>query len=104
MLKRLHMIGLFAAALALTGGVASAQDSAVADTLQIDQYSCRDLLELSGDERDFVLVFMHGFMSGKLGELTFDTMKLADATDEVVSACIDNPDGMLLAAFEAARG
>lgn len=98
------LAAMLAMGVALTGSTAIAQDAAVASTVQIDEYSCRDLLVLSGEERDFVLVFMHGFMSGKLGEMTFDTMRLAAATDSVVTTCIDNPDDTLLSAFEVARG
>lgn len=104
MIMKSCLAAMLTTGVALTGSTAIAQEAAVAATVQIDEFSCRDLLILSGEERDFVLVFMHGFMSGKLREMTFDTMQLAEATDTVVTTCIDNPDDTLLSAFEAARG
>ena len=73
-------------------------------TYKIDEMTCRDLLRMSGDSRDFTLIFMHGFMSGKKSELVFDAVRLTEATDKVIDICIGNPDGKLLSAFEKGRG
>ena len=69
----------------------------------VDQETCRDLLQMSGESRDFTMIYMHGFMSGKKNELLFDAPKLTAATDVVVDHCINNPDDKLLTAFEKAR-
>jgi hypothetical protein len=70
---------------------------------QIDKTTCRELLQMSGDSRDFSMIFMHGFMSGKKNELLFDAPTLTAATDVAVDYCINNPDNTLLSAFEVAR-
>jgi hypothetical protein len=58
---------------------------------------------MGNDEREFTLVFLHGFISGKNTEMVFDGSALADATDVVLDSCIDSPDESLLAVFEKAR-
>ena len=70
---------------------------------QIDKTTCRELLQMSGDSRDFSMIFMHGFMSGKKNELLFDAPTLTAATDVAVDYCINNPDSTLLSAFEKAH-
>jgi len=70
---------------------------------QIDKTTCRELLQMSGESRDFSMIFMHGFMSGKKNELLFDAPTLTAATDVAVDYCINNPDSTLLSAFEVAR-
>jgi hypothetical protein len=72
-------------------------------TYKIDEMTCRQLLRMSGDSRDFTVVFLHGFVSGKKSELVFDAVSLTGATDKAIDTCIDNPDGKLLSAFEKAR-
>ena len=72
-------------------------------TYKIDEMTCRELLAMSGDSRDFTVIFMHGFVSGKKSELVFDAVPLTEATDKAIHICIDNPDGKLLSAFEKAR-
>jgi len=72
-------------------------------TYQINEMTCRQLLKMSGDSRDFTVIFMQGFVSGKKSEMLFDAVPLTEATDKAIDICIDNPDGTLLAAFEKAR-
>jgi len=84
-----------------TSAVIAQEDGLV---MEMKDFTCRDLLIRSGFERDFTVAFMHGYMSGKMGELTFDAPALTAATDAVLGACIDNPDQPLMMAFEAARG
>ncbi len=83
------------------GAMAQNTDNVV---LQMEEFTCRDMLIRSGFERDFTIAYMHGFMSGKMGETTFNANKLTLATDAVLDYCISNPDAALMTAFEEARG
>jgi hypothetical protein len=85
---------------ALSG--ASAQDDNL--VIQMDEFTCKDMLIRSGFERDFTVAYMHGFMSGKMNETEFDVAKLTAATDAVLEYCIQDPEATLLSAFEEARG
>ena len=94
--------------LCLLGGAAAyAQDNAStgseADNIAIDKLTCREMLKMGNDEREFTLIFMHGFLSGQKSEMLFDGSALADATDVVLDNCINSPDESLLAVFEKAR-
>jgi hypothetical protein len=93
-----------AALLCMVGTSTIAQDADQDGIWQVEAFTCRELLMRGGDERDFILVYMHGLMSGKMNEMTFDTPALTAATDAVLEACIATPDQPLLVAFEAARG
>ena len=87
-------------------GSAVAADKEAVDTgvtYKIDEMTCRQLLKMSGDSRDFTVIFMQGFVSGKKSELVFDAVPLTEATDKAIDICIDNPNGSLLSAFEKAR-
>jgi len=92
----------------LVGPMAAAEEAKAEDVpkmiIKIDEMTCREMLKMAGDEQDFTVIFLHGFISGKKSELVFDSMALSEATDRVLDSCIDNPDDKLLAVFEKARG
>jgi hypothetical protein len=73
------------------------------DRIDLQTLSCRTLLEAEDDDRELTLVFMHGYMSGMKGEMMIDAPKLSAATDEVIDACIDNPEATLMSIFEQYR-
>jgi len=64
---------------------------------------CRTLLKMSGTERDFTLVFYHGFMNGMKNDTIFNGPELSEATDQIIDHCIDNPNDGLLKVFQAKR-
>ena len=70
---------------------------------KIDEITCREMLKMGGSERDFTMIFMHGFMSGKKAQLVFEPGPLAEASDMVLDHCISNPDDMVMAVFEKVR-
>lgn len=72
-------------------------------TFELTDIDCRSLLQMEGDEREFTLIFFHGVMTGKNGEMTFDEPVLAEATDNIVDYCIDHPEDALITVFEKYR-
>ena len=100
-LRAVAAVSLVASAMTPNGAIAHEVDNIV---LQMEEFTCRDMLVRSGFERDFTVAYMHGFMSGKLNETTFDANKLTAATDSVLDYCISNPDAAIMEAFEQARG
>jgi hypothetical protein len=69
----------------------------------IDQLDCRTLLRLGGDERDYTLLYFHGFVSGKNNQTRLEVQDMAMVTDQVVEYCIDHPKENLLPVFEKYR-
>jgi len=88
------------AAAAGTGAAltASAQEGEAVTSVDVAAFTCRDLIRLSS-ERDNVVIFMHGYVSGKMGETVIDIPALTAASDAVVEYCIDNPEAPALTAF-----
>ena len=92
-----------------TGGVktfAYAQDASSqtdGPIIDLGSMTCRELLQMPGEEEENTLIFLHGFMSGKNNELMLDVQALTAVTDQVRNYCIDNPEEGLLSAFERYR-
>ena len=79
---------------------AQADDGSMIDLSNLD---CRELLQMSGEQEDNTLIFMHGYMSGKNSELMVDVPALSDVTEQVRGYCIDHPDATLLSTFDRFR-
>ena len=105
MLRNLTLTTLLAAA-ALSAPTVGAQGQPAVGAARapaLDELDCRTLLRLSGDERGYTIVYMHGYVSGRKGLTQFPAQDLAEATDRVVEQCIDKPGDKLLAVFERVR-
>jgi len=83
------LIGAIALAVTSIGSA----DDAMRD---MNDYSCRDILVASGEERDLAVMFLQGYFVGKSGKTTFDRDKLARATDKMIDLCLDATDGKLV--------
>jgi hypothetical protein len=97
----ISMITAFASAIACSTVPALAQDAPI---LEIGTIDCRTLLKMDESEKDFTLVFLHGFMSGKADNMVFDGPAFGAATGAIVEECIDNPSAKLLDIFGKHRG
>ena len=62
--------------------------------------ACRDVMRLSGAERDIALAFTHGYMLGKKGTTQYDVDALAQITDQFIDYCLDHPAENALQSFE----
>jgi hypothetical protein len=70
----------------------------------IGELDCRTLLRLSGGERDFTILYLHGFVSGRINQQLLPVKDLAEATDRLIDGCIDKPADKALGVLERARG
>jgi hypothetical protein len=66
----------------------------------MNDYLCKDVMRLSGDDRENTLAFVHGYRLGKKGTTQFDVGELTVLTDKFIEHCLDNPNDKALAAFE----
>jgi len=81
----------------------SKEESKVPVVVDLKTQTCRTLLRMPGDERDFTIIFYHGFMSGKKNNTLFNGPELSEITDQIIDYCIDHPNDELLKVFEAKR-
>ena len=73
------------------------------DSVDLKALTCRQLLLTDGEERSNLIIFMHGFMSGKKNNMIIDAPALTKVTDKIVNSCIDSPNSKLLGVFEKNR-
>ena len=78
-------------------GVAVGQDETTKD---LNDYTCKDVMRMSGGDRDMAIVSFHAFVLGKKGTTEFNVLKLGQATDRFVEYCLDNPKEKALSVME----
>jgi len=74
-----------------------------APPINLEAMTCRDLLQMDGEEEENAIIFMHGYLTGKRGKMMIDAGRLSTATDAVKNTCIDEPDRPLMGVFEEHR-
>ncbi len=84
--------------LCLSGSAAFAGELSVAKDFKDNQ--CKDIMILSGNDREIAIAFAHGYMLGKKNTTRFIPDELAVATDKFMDYCLDHPADNALAAFE----
>jgi len=62
--------------------------------------SCKEVMRLSGEERDISIAFVHGYMLGKNKSTQYEIEKLAGITDAFIDYCLDHPGEKALESFE----
>ena len=86
------MIGIAA----LCPAVAQEQPADVASLL------CKEVMILSGPDRDTTIAFVHGYILGKGGSSKVDLDKLTDATEAFLNTCVESPNANAIETMEAA--
>jgi hypothetical protein len=71
-----------------------------ADHRDFGTQSCKDVMRLSGDDREIALAFAHGYVLGKKGTTQYEVDTLAKITDDFIDYCLDNPKENALQSFE----
>lgn len=100
MSKAIRNVVTAALASALLGGgaaIAAEEPSAKKD---LRDFSCKEVMRLSGSERENALALVHGYRLGKMNTTQYEIEALADLTDRFIDHCLDNPNDKALAAFE----
>lgn len=80
--------------------LAGAGGSAVAEESDLGSSSCKDVMRMSGEDRDVALAFVHGYALGKKGTTRYDVEKLSEITDRFLDYCLDHPAENALRSFE----
>ena len=72
----------------------------LSETRDLKNNQCRDVMILSGEDREIAIAFAHGYMLGKKNTTRYVPAELGEATDKFMDYCLDNPKDNALAAFE----
>ena len=81
------------------GGSAIAADE-TSNAKDLNAFQCKDVMRLSGSERENALALVHGYRLGKMNTTKYEIEALADLTDRFIDYCLDNPNDNALATFE----
>ena len=73
-----------------------------ANPKDLASYACKDMVRLSGEDREVALVLVHGYMLGRQNTTVFNTDNMAQTTNSFIEYCLDHPDENALASFERA--
>ena len=85
---------------ALCLGGATSFAGELSEPKDLKDSQCRDIMILSGEDREIAIAFAHGYMLGKKNTTRYVPEALGEATDKFVKNCLDNPQDNALAAFE----
>jgi len=96
----LRTLGAAAITLALFGGGLAYAAEEPSSEQDLSVFVCKDVMRLSGSERENSLALVHGYRLGKMGTTKFEIDKLADLTERFIDYCLDNPNAKALEAFE----
>ena len=87
-------------ALSFAGPNALAADAPGQNARDLKNNSCKDVMRLSGQDRDVAVAMAHGYVLGKKGTTKFEIDNLTQITDKFFDYCLDHPNDNALAAFE----
>ena len=90
-------------ALANTAPVFSQEKPKEWVVVDLNTLDCKALLKTTDRERDLVVAFYHGVVTGMKKEMSVNVPVLSEVTDKVVDQCIDNPKEVLLKVFQEKR-
>ena len=100
MSKSHHILGVAIAFSALCLGSSTAFAGELSETRDLKGNQCKDVMILSGEDREIAIAFAHGYMLGKKNTTRYVPEELGEATDKFMDYCLDNPKDNALAAFE----
>ena len=66
-----------------------------AESRQLGDFTCKEIMAADGDGRDIAIAFLQGYALGQRGP-EFDTDDLAEAADKFIDRCLDSPKSKAL--------
>lgn len=92
-------IALFALSMS-NSTMLAAQPKGGKDVKDLRSSSCKEVMRLSGQDRDVAIALAHGYVLGKKGTTKYEIEALAQITDKFIDYCLENPKANALDAFE----
>ena len=93
----------FAAVVSVTALLLGAATTIAAEPSKLKDLNdllCKEVMILSGVDRDLSIAFAHGYMLGKNKTTQYEIDRLAKITDAFIDYCLDHPTEKALASFE----
>ena len=85
---------------AIAGVLAAiATGSAKAEVIDISTIKCKDLGTMSKEEISYVLIWLHGYFGGKVGDTTIDLSAFEANGVQIGKICSENPEIGLMTAI-----
>jgi hypothetical protein len=100
MIKRSYRFAAILSVTALLLGTAATMAAEPSKPRDLNDFLCKDVMILSGLDRDLSISFVHGYMLGKNKTTQYEIDKLAKITDAFLDYCLDHPAEKALASFE----
>jgi len=100
MSKSLRNLLTAAVTFALFVGGSAALAEEPSNKKDLSEFLCKDVMRLSGSERENALALVHGYRLGKMNTTQYEIETLSDLTDRFIDYCLDNPNDKALASFE----
>ena len=66
----------------------------------LTSFQCKDVMRMSGEDRQIALALVHGYVLGKKGTTRYDVEVLSQITDKFIEYCLDHPTENALKSFE----
>lgn len=98
--SKLGVMTVVLATFSLAGTTVLAADAPKGDAKDLKGFSCKEVMRLSGPDRDIALALAHGYVLGKKGATKYDVDMLAGITEKFIDYCLDNPKANALESFE----
>jgi HdeA/HdeB family protein len=86
----------------LVAGAAGAQVHLNRPVIKLDTLICKDLVSLSREEKDRLLIYLNGYFDGRHQILTWDERVTGERIDQALGTCQAQPETPVLRAFRNA--
>lgn len=98
------LLAPLAACLLFSNGVPANDSNQLesAEMLDLKAMTCKEVMVLSGDDRDEVVAFFLGYFAGQEKTTELNLTEMGLATDKFLDSCLDNPTANALSTMETA--
>ena len=76
-----------------------AQGSLTPRVIQIDTITCQEVLSLTGEQRDRLLIYLSGYFDGKQRATTWNEQLTGERIDRALAQCKAKPEAPMLHVF-----
>ena len=98
-IRSLMSAAAVAAALLLVAGHGAAQPAKSDKTDDLENFLCKDIMRMTGDDRTIATSVLHGYTLGTKKTTKYVVADLRKVSDSFIEHCLSNPNDKALQAF-----